>query len=181
MDDFNIDNAIRKVPDFPKKGILFYDITSILADPPAFNYCIQKMNDLYANSSINAVAAIESRGFLFAAPFAIQNRIPLILLRKKGKLPGKTYAVKFKLEYGEDILEVHQADLNAGMNILLVDDLIATGGTIKAACELIEMGHGTVTEIFGVVGLPFLDYEKILEGYKTTTLINYQSEKTLAL
>lgn len=177
MKEYNLDQAIRKVPDFPKEGILFYDITSILTNPEAFNYCIQKMNELYNNKPINAIAAIESRGFLFAAPYAIQNKIPLILLRKKGKLPGKTYSVKFQLEYGEDILEVHQADIQAGMNILLIDDLMATGGTIKAACELIEMGQAKVNEIFGVVGLPFLNYKKILKDYSITTLIDYQNEK----
>jgi adenine phosphoribosyltransferase len=108
---FDLDAAIRKVPDFPKKGILFYDITSILAEPKAFRYCIDSMVELYAHEQVDAVAAIESRGFVFAAPFADRLGIPLILIRTKGKLPGETISRKYQLEYGEAELEVHGADV----------------------------------------------------------------------
>ena len=171
-----LDNAIRKVPDFPKPGVLFYDITGLLVDPAAFAYCIDRMVELYGGWSLDGVAAIESRGFFFAAPFALRRKLPIVALRKKGKLPGETYRMRFTLEYGEDVLEVHRSDIHAGQRILLVDDLIATGGTLKAAAQLLALGGAQVQGIFGVVGLPFLHYEKTLQGYDVTTLIQYSSE-----
>lgn len=174
--EYNLDNAIRKVKDFPKPGILFYDITSILTNPQAFKYCIDKMTDLYKDKKIDAVAAAEARGFLFAAPFCERLGIPLILIRKKGKLPGETLTKTYALEYGEDSIQMHKADIPKGGTVLLVDDLIATGGTLKAAAELISEGGAVVEEAFGVVGLPFLHYDKTLSGMKINTLINYDSE-----
>ncbi len=171
-----LDAAIRKVPDFPKPGVLFYDITGILVNPKAFSYCIDRMTELYKGVPVDGVAAIESRGFIFAAPYAHKQGLPLILLRKKGKLPGETYRVAFTLEYGEDVLEVHRADVHAGQKLLLVDDLIATGGTLRAAAELLSMGGARVTSIFGVVGLPFLHYEKALKDFQVRTLIEYKNE-----
>lgn len=174
--EFNLDSAIRKVKDFPREGILFYDITSILTNPDAFSYCIEKMIELYRDKQIDAVAAAEARGFLFAAPFCEKLGIPLILIRKKGKLPGKTLTKTYALEYGEDSIQVHEEDIPKGGNILLVDDLIATGGTLKAAVELLSEGGAKVTGAFGIVGLPFLDYDKVLSGLEIHTLINYHSE-----
>lgn len=171
-----LDAAIRKVPDFPKPGVLFYDITGILVNPRAFAHCIDRMTELYADLPIDGVAAIESRGFIFASPYAHRRGLPLILLRKKGKLPGETYRIAFTLEYGEDVLEVHRSDLRAGQKLLLVDDLIATGGTLRAAAQLLSLGGAEVKAIFGVVGLPFLHYEKVLKGYPVSTLITYQNE-----
>ena len=173
---FDLDAAIRKVPNFPKKGILFYDITSILAEPRAFRYCIDRMVELYAGEKIDAVAAIESRGFVFAAPFADRLGIPLILIRKKGKLPGETISRKYQLEYGEAEIEVHGADVPDGKRVLVVDDLIATGGTLKAATELVVAAGAKVAGIFGVVGLPFLNYRAMLGGISIKTLIEYHSE-----
>ena len=174
---FDLDGAIRKIKDFPKPGILFYDITSILMNPEAFSYCIDRMMEQYGDRDLSAVAAIEARGFLFAAPFAHRRNLPIILVRKKGKLPGDTYRRSFTLEYGEDVVEVHREDVQKGMKILLVDDLIATGGTLKAACELLEKDAGAdILGIFSVIGLPFLNFDKTLEGYQVTTLINYDSE-----
>ena len=172
----DLNNYIRKVQDFPKKGILFYDITSILAQPVAFKFCVQSMVDIYTHKSIDAVAAIEARGFLFAAPFAVQMGIPLIPIRKKGKLPGITLSKKYDLEYAQAEIEVHQEDVPAGKRILLVDDLIATGGTLNAARALLNAGGAQVPEIFGVVGLPFLNYHKILAPTPVTTLIDYHGE-----
>jgi adenine phosphoribosyltransferase len=172
----NLDDYIRKVPDFPKKGILFYDITSILVDSRAFNYCIDSMIDIYRDKKIDAVAAIEARGFLFAAPYAARAQIPLILIRKKGKLPGKTLTQKYALEYGEAEIEIHPDDVSPGSRVLLLDDLIATGGTLKAARELITACGAVVPEIFGIVGLSFFDYEKILAPAPVRTLVNYHSE-----
>ncbi len=171
-----LDAAIRKVPNFPKPGVLFYDITGILVNPAAFAYCVDRMMELYAMVQIDAVAAIESRGFVFASPFAYRKKLPLILLRKKGKLPGETYQARFTLEYGEDVLEVHKSDVRSGMSVLLVDDLVATGGTLSASVSLLAQGGAKVAAIFGVVGLPFLHYEKALAGYPVTTLIQYNCE-----
>jgi adenine phosphoribosyltransferase len=172
----NLDDYIRKVPDFPKPGVLFYDITSILMEPKAFAYCIDSMAEIYQGRSIDAIAAIEARGFVFAAPFAVRMGIPLFLIRKKGKLPGKTLAKKYSLEYAEAEIEIHCDDVSAGQNVLLMDDLIATGGTLNAARGLITACGAVVPEIFGVVGLPFLRYEKALAPTPITTLITYDSE-----
>ncbi|MDR2865726.1 MAG: adenine phosphoribosyltransferase [Spirochaetaceae bacterium] len=172
----NLDDYIRKIPDFPKKGILFYDVTSILTNPRAFQYCVDRMREIYADKKIDAVAAIEARGFIFAAPFAVETHVPLILLRKKGKLPGKTIHRSYELEYGEAAVELHVDDVKKGQRVLLVDDLIATGGTLLAAKELLEEVGAEVPEIFGVMGLPFLNYEKTLTGVPVTTLIEYNHE-----
>jgi adenine phosphoribosyltransferase len=172
---FDLDGAIRKVKDFPKPGILFYDITSVLANPRAFAYCLEKMETLFRDAPCDAVAAIESRGFLFAAPFALRRELPLILIRKKGKLPGETYREEFTLEYGRDVIEAHKADITAGERVLLIDDLIATGGTLKAAASLLAQGGASVAAIFAVIGLPFLHYDRVLSGFRVSTLINYQS------
>ena len=176
--DFDVlDKVIGRVPDFPKPGVLFYDITGILRHPEAFKYSIDRMVELYKGKKIDAVAGIESRGFIFAAPFAERMGIPLILIRKKGKLPAKTYHCKYDLEYGSAEIEVHCADVQEGQNILLVDDLVATGGTLKAAINLVEQGKANVTDVFGVVGLPFLKYEeKLGADVKVTTLVNYDHE-----
>ncbi len=176
-EDKLLDSAIRKVPGFPKPGVLFYDITGILVSPTAFTHCIDRMIEIYTDSPIDAVAAIEARGFVFASPFAYRRRIPLLLLRKKGKLPGETWRMRFTLEYGEDVLELHKADVRPGMRVLLVDDLIATGGTLAASAKLLAMGGATVVGVFGVVGLPFLSYEKALAGIPVRTLIDYHGEQ----
>ena len=172
----NLDEYIRKVPDFPKRGILYYDITSILTAPEAFSYCIEVMVDIYSEKNIDAVAAIEARGFVFAAPFAVRMGIPLILIRKKGKLPGITLSKKYDLEYARAEIEVHREDVPEGKKILLLDDLIATGGTLNASRALLKAGGAEVPEIFGVVGLPFLNYEKVLAPTPITTLIQYHGE-----
>jgi adenine phosphoribosyltransferase len=176
MPDLSLDDYIRKVPDFPKKGILFYDITSILASPIAFKFCVDKMAEIYKDKNIDAIAAIEARGFLFAAAFAYHTNIPVIPIRKKGKLPGVTLSKRYHLEYAQAEIEVHIADIPRGKRVLLTDDLIATGGTLNAARSLIIEGGAEVPEIFGIVGLPFLDYRKILDPTPVTTLIEYQSE-----
>ena len=176
MNPLNLDDFIGKVPDFPKPGVLFYDVTGILASPKAFQYCIDCMSDIYRDKNIDAVAAIEARGFLFAAPFALAMDIPLILIRKKGKLPGKTISKKYILEYTEAEIELHPHDVPRDKRILLMDDLIATGGTINAARELLCSCGAQIPEIFGIIGLPFLDYEKVLEPTPVRTLINYHSD-----
>ena len=171
-----LDKAVRRVHNFPKPGILFYDITGVLVDPEAFKFCLDRMVDLYKDAKLDAVAGVESRGFVFAAPLAEKLGVPLILIRKKGKLPGDTYSCKYALEYGVAEVEVHKADIKKGQKILVIDDLIATGGTLTAAKNLIEQGGAEVAEFFGIIGLPELNYEKTLAPCKVTTLINYQGE-----
>lgn len=175
-DGFNLDDAIRKVPDFPKPGILFYDITSVLANPDAFSYCIEAMLKLYRREEIDAVAAIESRGFVFAAPFCHRLGLPLLLVRKKGKLPGRTIERSYDLEYGTATLEMHVDDIVPCSRFLIVDDLIATGGTINATRAMIESCGATVARAFSVVGLPFLNFRDTVQGLEIDTLIEYFGE-----
>ena len=171
-----LDKAIRRVPDFPKPGILFFDITSIFTNPKAFKYTIDRMMEIYSNKKIDAIAAVESRGFLFAAPLAEKLGIPLVLIRKKGKLPGETYSASYSLEYGTAEIEAHKADIKAGQNFLVIDDLIATGGTLNASKDIIQQGGAQVKEMFGVIGIPELNYEKALAPIPVTTLVDL-SEK----
>ncbi len=173
---FNLDDAIRKVPDFPKPGILFYDITSVLANPDAFRYCVDSMVKLYKGERLAAVAAVESRGFLFAAPLCERLGIPLVLVRKKGKLPGKTIGKRYELEYGEAEIEMHAADIPQGGKVLIVDDLIATGGTVRAAADLLKEGGALPIGVFAVIGLPFLDYAAAVGDLPVRTLIEYYGE-----
>ena len=172
----NLDSAIRKVPDFPKPGILFYDISSIFINPEAFSYVVDQMISTYSDVTVDGVIAIDSRGFLLGAPYALAKKIPLVLARKKGKLPGKTIAESYALEYGEATLEIHVEDLTPGKNWLIIDDLIATGGTLEAVAKMIERQNATVAGIFSIIGLPFLNYKEKIGKYNPITLINYQSE-----
>ncbi|MDR2601065.1 MAG: adenine phosphoribosyltransferase [Spirochaetaceae bacterium] len=176
LENLNLNDYIRKVQDFPKKGVLFYDITSILTSPAAFAWCIEKMAEIYADKKLAAIAAIEARGFVFAAPFAAKIGAPLILIRKKGKLPGVTARKSYSLEYGSAEIEIIPEDVPKGGNVLLMDDLIATGGTLKAAKDLLTESGALVTDIFGVIGLSFFPYKDSLSGVNVTTLINYDSE-----
>lgn len=176
LQTFNLDDAIRKVPGFPKPGILFYDITSVLAHPQAFKYCIDAMVELYKGQDLDAVAAVESRGFLFAAPFAERLGLPILLVRKKGKLPGKTRSMKYTLEYGEAEIEMHETDIPAGGRVLIVDDLIATGGTLRATADLLVQGGAVPVGVFGVIGLPFLKYSDVLKDLDVRVLIEYFGE-----
>ena len=170
------DKCIRRVPDFPKPGILFYDVTSIFANPKCFGFIVDEMVRLYKDKKLDGICGIESRGFLLAAPLAERLGLPLILIRKKGKLPGATYSCAYALEYGTAELEVHKSDIQAGKKYLVVDDLIATGGTFDASRKIIEMGGGEVYEFFGIIGLPELNYEKMLEPVKVRTIINFDGE-----
>jgi len=176
MNEFNLDNAIRKVPDFPKPGILFYDVTSIFTNKDAFSWIINKAEDMYKNKNINGILAVESRGFIVGAPLAQKLGVPLILARKKGKLPGETIQESYSLEYGEATLEIHKADVKPGANILIIDDLIATGGTLKACANMIEKLGAKVAGFFAIIGLPFLKYDEVLKGYPIETLIDYHGE-----
>ena len=171
-----LDNAIRRIPDFPKKGILFYDITGVLVNPPAFKFCLDKMVELYKDSKIDAVAGIESRGFIFAAPLAEKLGIPLILIRKKGKLPGDTYTCKYDLEYGSAVIEMHKDSITPGQRVLIVDDLIATGGTTEAMIKLIEGLGGQVAGIVVLMELAGLKGREKLTGYRLESAICYEGK-----
>ena len=145
-------------------------------NPQALRYCVNEAVTRYSSErhKVDAIAAIEARGFLFAAPVAAALGLPLILIRNKGKLPGPTYSAQYDLEYGQAEIEVHVSDIPRGKKVLIIDDLIATGGTLKAARTLIvEYGKAQVTEIFGVIGLPFLRYEQFLAPTSIRTLIQY--------
>src|SRR6266853_4298787 len=147
---------IRDIPDFPKPGILFKDITPLLAEPRAFQESIDRMREHYRGRQVDAVAAAEARGFLFAAPLALLMKKPLIPLRKPGKLPYRTHALQYDLEYGSAELQVHIDGVTAGQHVLLLDDLLATGGTMQAACGLIEKAGGHVVGCAFLVELLFL-------------------------
>ena len=172
----DLNKIIRKVPDFPKPGILFYDITSLFSDPKAFAHVIDRMLEMYKDTEIDGVIAIESRGFLVAGPFAIKRSIPLVLARKSGKLPGDTVQQAYSLEYGEETLEIHTADLTPGKKWLIIDDLIATGGTLEAVAKMVERQGAKVAGIFSIIGLPFLGYMDKIGKYDPKTLIEYHGE-----
>ena len=174
--EFDLDAAIRRIPDFPKPGIIFYDITSVLMNPEAYGYCVRAMIDLYRDRAVDPIMAVESRGFVFGAPLAHELGIPLVLARKQGKLPGPTYRRTYSLEYGTDTIEVHRADLNSGDRVLIVDDLVATGGTLKATVELVEEVGGTVEAVFSVIGLPSLGYAAKLAPIRVETLVEFMGE-----
>ncbi len=174
--DFNLDDAIGKVPNFPKEGIGFFDITTILENVEAMQYCLDTMEKLYKKSGIVAIAGVEARGFFFGMPLADRLKVPFIPVRKKGKLPGEVVSKEFELEYGSDIVEIKKDVLPVGGKVLLVDDLIATGGTLRAALDLIREQGAIVEDLFCVVGLPFLNYEEKFVDVKVTTLIEYFSE-----
>ena len=164
---------IRDIPDFPRPGIIFKDITPLLAEPPAFHQAINLMREHYREGDIDAVAAAEARGFLFAAPLALQMNKPLIPLRKPGKLPYRTYSLKYDLEYGSAELQVHMDGVEEGARVLLVDDLLATGGTMQAGCQLIEKAGGKVAGCAFLVELTFLNGRDKLRPHEVFSLIKY--------
>ena len=170
-----LEKTIRSIPNYPKKGILFRDITSLLENKKAFNFTIKKMLTISKKLKFTKIAAIESRGFVFASVLCFLLKKPLVLLRKKNKLPGKTYSQKFKLEYGYDTIEVHKNSLNKNDKVLIIDDLIATGGTALAAAKLIEKTKSKVTGFVFLIDLFDLPGNKKLnnKGYKTFSLIKF--------
>jgi adenine phosphoribosyltransferase len=172
----NLNDVIRKVPNFPKPGILFFDVTSIFTNPKAYAFVVDRMLARFEGEPIDGVVAIESRGFLLGSCFALNRKIPLVLARKTGKLPGKTIEESYALEYGSATLQIHEADLTPGKKWLIIDDLIATGGTIEAVAKMIERQKGTVAGVFSIIGLPFLNYAAKVGKYNPVTLIDFQSE-----
>jgi adenine phosphoribosyltransferase len=169
----NLANYIRDIPDFPKPGILFKDITPLLAEPPAFQYAIDQMAKHFGERGLDAIAAAEARGFLFAAPLALTLRLPLVPLRKPGKLPYRTYSLKYELEYGSAELQMHVDGVRPGAKVLLVDDLLATGGTMEAGIRLIEQAGATVVACAFLVELRFLNGRARLGSCEVFSLIEY--------
>ena len=171
----DLKNYIRSIPDYPKKGILFRDITTLIKNPDAFKFANNKIIEIAKKIEFDKVSAIESRGFVFASTLAYALNKPLILLRKKDKLPAETHSVDFKLEYGEATIEVHKDSINDGDKVLIIDDLIATGGTAEAAAKLIETSGGKVAGFIFVINLFDLPGNKLLieKGYKTESLIKF--------
>jgi len=161
-----IRDAIRDIPDFPKEGILFKDITPILSDPNLFQAAVHLFTERYHDERIEKIAAIEARGFLFGAALAHTLHVGLIPIRKQGKLPHATKAVTYDLEYGTATIEMHTDAIRAGERVLLIDDLLATGGTAAAAAKLIEEAGGEVVGPAFLIELSFLEGRKHLEGYE---------------
>ena len=144
---------IRSIPDYPKKGILFRDITTLIKDPEAFNFSVDKIIEISKKIKFDKVAAIESRGFVFASVISYILKKPFIMLRKKNKLPSDTYSVDFELEYGSATIEVHKDSIEKNDKVLIIDDLIATGGTAEAAAKLVKISKGSVAGFIFVINL----------------------------
>ncbi|UCF10453.1 MAG: adenine phosphoribosyltransferase [Candidatus Bipolaricaulota bacterium] len=165
--------AIRDVPDFPKAGVLFKDITPLLKDPAALREALRRMEERWRDESVDAVAGIEARGFIFGGALADRLGIPFVPLRKQGKLPWHVARAEYALEYGTDAIEMHVDAIEAGQRVLIVDDLLATGGTARAAAELIEAQGGVVAGFSFVVSLVFLKGGEKISGYPVQSLVEY--------
>jgi adenine phosphoribosyltransferase len=171
----NLAQAIRTIPDYPKPGILFRDITTLLGDTEAFRHAVNALTDPFRNSGITKVAGIEARGFILGGAIAHQLRAGFVPLRKRGKLPGETYAVEYALEYGVDAMEMHRDALIEGERTMLIDDLIATGGTAIAAVELLRRAGAAVIAAGFVIDLPDLGGAERLRALDVpiTTLVAF--------
>ena len=171
----NLKDFIRSIPDYPKKGILFRDITTLIKDEKAFSETINQIVERSKNFNFDKIAAIESRGFVFASAVSYILKKPFIMLRKKDKLPADVYSIDFELEYGTATIEVHKDSIQNNENVLVIDDLIATGGTAEAAAKLIEMSEGKVAAFIFVINLFDLKGCQLLEkkGYKVENLIEF--------
>jgi adenine phosphoribosyltransferase len=168
-------NLIREVPDFPKPGINFYDITTLLKDPEGFKLTIDALAGHCRELQVDTIIGVESRGFIFATPLAYQLGTGFIPVRKPKKLPAECVSVSYDLEYGQDTLEMHKDAVGEGHRVLIVDDLLATGGTARAVVDLVESVGGTVAGLLFVVELDFLNGRSKFDGYEVRSLIRYDS------
>lgn len=166
-------NAIRNIPDFPKPGIMFKDITPLLQNGPLFRQAIDAIATQVQGQPIDVVVGVESRGFIFASALAYKLGAGLVIVRKPGKLPYKTYQATYELEYGTDTLEIHQDAIQPGQKVLIVDDLLATGGTMKATAELVKTFNATVVGIAFLIELTFLNGREKLKDYPVNVLIAF--------
>jgi adenine phosphoribosyltransferase len=172
--ELNLADYIRAIPDFPKPGILFRDITPLLAHPAAFRLAVVEMANPFRTAKIDVVAAAEARGFIFAAPVAMELNAALVPIRKPGKLPFDTQSLTYDLEYGSDKLEIHTDAIPPGAKVLLVDDLLATGGTVEACGRLVEKAGGVVVGCAFLIELADLKGAERIAQYKTVSLIKYE-------
>ena len=166
---------IRSIPDYPKKGILFRDITTLIKNPDAFDFSIDKIVDISKKIKFDKISAIESRGFVFASAVSYKLKKPLIMMRKKNKLPAERHSVDFELEYGKATIEIHKDSIDRSEKVLIIDDLIATGGTAEAAAKLVEISGGKVAGFIFIINLFDLDGNKKLKdkSYFTESLIDF--------
>lgn len=170
----DLKKAIRDIPDFPKPGIIFKDITPLLADGALYRQTIDQLKARYLNKKIDIVVGIEARGFIFASSLAYALGAGLVIVRKPRKLPYKTYKQTYSLEYGTDTIEIHQDAIRPGQNILVIDDVLATGGTISATLELLKKNFkGTLEELIFIIELDFLNGRDKLKGVPIHSLIHY--------
>ncbi|MBI5814523.1 MAG: adenine phosphoribosyltransferase [Nitrospinae bacterium] len=169
----DLQSSIRQIPDFPKKGILFYDITTMFSDARAFRRAIDMLVHRYIDRRPDVFAGVEARGFLVASALAYALGSGVVLIRKPGKLPAKTYKVAYSLEYGTNEIEIHQDAIKTGQRVVVVDDLLATGGTIHAAAELVKLAGGAVEELAFIIELTFLKGRDKLKNYEVHSLIKY--------
>jgi len=173
LDTKRLMGLIRDVPDYPKKGVVFRDITTLIKDGEAFDEVINIFYEKCKDKRVDLVAAVESRGFIFGGALANKLRVGFVPIRKFGKLPADTVVEKYDLEYGTDTLEIHKDAILPGQNVLIVDDLLATGGTIQAACRLVEKLGGSVVRILMLIELGFLHGRDKLKDYDLFTMLTY--------
>ena len=171
MDDLK--TLIRDVPDFPKKGVIFKDITTLLKEGEAFKEAIDEISNRYLDKRIDVVVSVESRGFIIGSAIAYKLQAGIVPVRKKGKLPWPTHQCTYELEYGADTLEIHQDAIKAGEKALIVDDLLATGGTVGAVIDLVERLKGQIAEVAFLIELSFLKGREKIRGYPVYSLIKY--------
>jgi adenine phosphoribosyltransferase len=172
----DLKSYIRTVPDFPKKGIMFRDVTTLLKDSKALNYAVDKLYEISKDKGITKVVGIESRGFILGAALALKLNAGFVPVRKPGKLPAEKLAETYELEYGSDTIEIHKDAIQKGDIVLMHDDLLATGGTMEAACKLVEKLGGKIVQISFLIELSFLNGRDKLSGYEIHSLIDYDSE-----
>jgi len=172
----DLKSHIRNVKDFPKPGIMFRDITTLLKNPEAFNYTLEQLLTFVKNKKINKVVGIESRGFIFGAVLANKLNCGFIPVRKPGKLPAEKVSISYSLEYGEDKLEMHKDAIQPGDKVLIHDDLLATGGTMNAVCQLIEQLGGEIVQVSFIIELSFLNGRNKLSKYDVRSIVNYADE-----
>lgn len=171
-----VEDYVRSIPDFPEPGIIFRDITSVLQDADGLQLAIDGMQKLLEGLDIDVIAGAESRGFVFGAPIAYNLHKPFVLIRKKGKLPGETISKSYDLEYGSATIEMHKDAIKPGQKVVIVDDLIATGGTVEAACKLVEELGGEVVKVIFLMELAGLKGREKLKGYDVGTVISYEGK-----
>lgn len=171
-----IEEYVRSIPDFPEPGIIFRDVTSVLQDADGLHLAISSMQELLEGLEVDVIAGLESRGFIFGTPLAYNMHKPFVLVRKKGKLPCETVSMKYELEYGSAEIEIHKDAIKPGQKVVIVDDLIATGGTVEAAAKLIESLGGEVVKIVFLMELAGLEGRKKLEKYDVSSVICYEGK-----